>query len=54
MLTKDQYLEILALNSKTNRHELILECLDEYDVSSTEKLTLEQLSKFCQKRNYNN
>lgn len=47
-MTKDEYLEILACNSKTDEHELILECMDNYNVSSTERLTLEQIAKFCE------
>lgn len=47
-MTKDEYLEILACNSKTDEHELILECMDNYNVSNTEKLTLEQIAKFCE------
>ena len=51
-LDKDTYLQLLAENSKTKQHELIVECMDRYQVNNTQDLTLEQLVKFSDNKNF--
>lgn len=52
LLDKNTYLDLLAENSKTKQHELIVECMDKYNVNNTQDLTLEQLVKFCNSKNF--
>ena len=51
-LDKNTYLELLAENSKTKQHELIVECMNRYQVNNTQDLTLEQLVKFSDSKNF--
>lgn len=43
----NNYIDILANNSKTNSHEYIDECLMYYGVSGLKDLTEKQLEDFC-------
>ena len=44
---KDKYIKLLMSASRTQKHELIEECLDYYDVFGMIELTAGQLEEFC-------
>lgn len=41
------YLKILARASKSEKHELIEECMDFYNVYGTQELNEKQVADFC-------
>lgn len=47
MSSKCKYIAILAKDSKTDSHELVLECMNYYGVNCTKDLSQEQLEEFC-------
>lgn len=47
-MSKYNLIMLLGNNSKTEEHELILECMDAYKKVSTMELTTEELYKFCE------
>ena len=46
-MSKSEYIHILAKASKTDKHELIEECLTTYKKVGTLSLTIEELHNFC-------
>lgn len=46
-MKRDYYVNLLAKQSKTSQNELILECLDYYNVNGLMQLTAQQLAAFC-------
>lgn len=46
-MRKDEYIYMLAKASKTDKHELIEECLTTYNKTGTFELTIEELHNFC-------
>lgn len=46
-MRKDEYIHILAKASKTDKHELIEECLTANNKVGTFALTIEELHNFC-------
>ena len=47
---KDNYIKLLARKSRTDNHELIVECLNRYDVTGTRELAVWQLAAFCERK----
>lgn len=45
--SKEEYIQKLAQKSRTDKHELIEECLIHYKVCGTKDLMAEQLKEFC-------
>lgn len=45
--SKEEYLRRLVKESRTDKHELIEECLSRYGVNGIRDLSPEQLSEFC-------
>lgn len=44
---KDKFIRLLIMASATEKHELIEECLDYYDVYGMIELSAGQLAEFC-------
>ena len=44
---KDKFIRLLIMASATEKHELIEECLDYYDVYGMIELSAVQLAEFC-------
>lgn len=49
-MNKEEYIKKLAKKSKSDKHELIVECLAYYNAYGTKDLTVEQLEEYCQKK----
>lgn len=47
MKMRDIYIRLLAKSSLTDSHELVLECMNHYEVNATNQLTEQQLEDFC-------
>ena len=45
---RNRYIELLASNSVTEHHELVLECMNFYKVNCTNDLSELQLRHFCE------
>ena len=49
-MTVNDYIRLLAKNSKTANHELIEECIMYYGVCGTQELNEQQVKEFCRKK----
>lgn len=49
-MTVNDYIRLLAKNSKTSKHELVEECITYYGVYGTKELNEQQVKEFCRKK----
>lgn len=47
MMSMSNYIKLMVKASKTERHEIIEECLDYFSVTGVHELELEQAEEFC-------
>lgn len=50
MQMMNEYISLLARNSRTSNHELIEECITYYGAYGMQELTEEQVKEFCKKK----
>lgn len=51
-MSKHDLIMLLGNKSKTKYHELIIECMDFNNKTSTRELTIEELTKFCKLKGF--
>ena len=51
-MNKHDLIILLGNKSKTKYHELIIECMDFNNKTSTRELTIEELKKFCELKGF--
>ena len=51
-MSKHDLIMLLGNKSETKYHELIIECMDFNNKTSTRELTIEELTKFCKLKGF--